>query len=280
MDCAGNLTQGARVNGELRTVNGFPKLATVHRSEFTVHRYAPRDLNYMMTRRRFYAPPENFDRQSVALDAEEARHLRDALRLRAGDEAFVFDGAGREFRCVVAEKATLNLLEEVAPAQPESPLALTLGAALLKGEKFDLVVQKATELGVARVMPLVTQRADVRDGARRVERWRRVALAAAKQAGRAVVPEIAECANFADVLAQRWPARVMFAERGGAALPLTQATAACALVGPEGGWADEEIAAARDEGWQIVTLGGRILRAETAALVAVTLLQHHLGDLR
>src|SRR5215213_11405534 len=105
-----------------------------------------------MSRRRFFAPPEAFspDGTSVALGRDEARHLRDVLRLGRGEEVFVFDGEGREFRCRVDESgrggAVLGVVEEVEPACPESPLRLTLGVALLKGEKLDLVVQKATEL--------------------------------------------------------------------------------------------------------------------------------------
>lgn len=247
-----------------------------------------------MTRRRFYAPPQQFEMQArhVALAAEEARHLRDALRLRAGDEAFVFDGAGREFQCVVREsgkhETRLEILAEVAPAQPESPLRLTLALALLKGEKFDWAVQKATELGVKRIVPVITTRADVRlrdarDGAQRVARWRRIALAAAKQSGRAVVPEITECSAFSEFAAAPDTApRFMFAERGGAGFPAQKSgiSAAVALVGAEGGWVAEEIVRAEKSGWRIVTLGGRILRAETAALTVTVLMQHSFGDLR
>src|ERR1043165_4110667 len=149
-----------------------------------------------MPRRRFYAPRIAFsaERKTVTLSEDEARHARDVLRLGRGDEVFVFDGEGREYRCTIAEVAkhlaTLDLVEEVPPASPESPVDLTLAVALLKGEKFDLVVQKATELGVTRLTPLITTRADVRirdpgDARRKVERWSRIAFEAAKQCGRA-----------------------------------------------------------------------------------------------
>src|SRR5687767_3587765 len=107
-----------------------------------------------MTRRRFFAPPSAFDfnSSSVWLAADEARHLRDVLRLQPGDEVYVFDGAGKEFHCRVdlsdRNAAQLAVIAETDPAKAESPLQITLGVALLKGEKFDLVVQKATELGV------------------------------------------------------------------------------------------------------------------------------------
>ena len=258
-----------------------------------------------MTRRRFYAPPDAFkpDGGSVTLSEEESRHLRDVLRLRAGEEAFVFDGEGREFACVVAEAggrrgpARLEIRASVSPPSRESPLSLTLGVALLKGEKFDLVVQKATELGAARVVPVVTRRADVRvrderEAVRRVERWRRLALEACKQSGRARVPAVgapvalAELTAAAAVNSRGASARLMFAERGGAGLDEVAAgwaerpASAVALVGPEGGWDDGEIDEAARAGWTVVTLGGRVLRAETAAVVVAALLQHLLGDLK
>ena len=154
-----------------------------------------------MTRRRFHAPPSafNVEEQTVTLAADEARHLRDVLRLKSGDEVYVFDGAGREFRCTVAntrrDSAELRIESEVEPAKPESQLQLNLCVALLKGEKFDLVVQKATELGVTKIVPLITRYADIHlrdetDAAKRVARWQRIALEAAKQSGRAFVPEV------------------------------------------------------------------------------------------
>jgi len=260
-----------------------------------------------MTRRRFYAPPGAFNSNldSVTLASDEARHLRDVLRLKAGDEVYVFNGEGKEFHCRVEDSrrdnAHLKIIGEVHPACPESRLQLTLAVALLKGEKFDLVVQKATELGVTRVVPVVTKLADIRlrdasDAAKRVARWQRIALEAAKQSGRAVVPEITGPVSFESLL-QDAVAKLqdgtdngqlnclMFSERDGESIVAAKEKLSAnlslltALVGSEGGWTNEELAAARQAGWTIVTLGGRTLRAETAAIAVVVLLQHIAGDL-
>ncbi|HSP64356.1 MAG TPA: 16S rRNA (uracil(1498)-N(3))-methyltransferase, partial [Pyrinomonadaceae bacterium] len=222
---------------------------------------------------------------------------RDVLRLQPGDEVYIFDGAGKEFRGAVREftrdGAVVDMLEEVEPARSESPLNLTLGIALLKGEKFDLVVQKATELGASRIVPVATSRADVRirsgdEAQRKLMRWQRIAFAAAKQCGRARLMEIEEPMTFKSLIDRAAPdgeLRLMFAERNGTSLakvarnPQAGSVKLFALIGPEGGWADEEIELARAGGWQIVTLGGRMLRAETAAIAIVALLQHRFGDL-
>lgn len=258
-----------------------------------------------MTRRRFYAPPSAFSPslESVTLTADEARHLRDVLRLQPGDEAYVFDGLGKEFHCRVARSernsADLKVVAQAEPARPESPLRLTLAVALLKGDKFDLVVQKATELGVVCVIPVVTKHADIRlrdasDAAKRVVRWQRIALEASKQSGRAVVPEIMSPTAF-ELLVENSRREAagsedaapgfMFSERDGVSLtegsrsiPAKPASLV-AVIGSEGGWADEEIELARAAGWSVVTLGGRTLRAETAAIAVAALLQHRFGDL-
>lgn len=252
-----------------------------------------------MGRRRFYAPSGAFKyhSQTVTLETDEARHLREVLRLKPGDEVYVFDGAGNEFRCAIEsnrrDTAVLNILEEVSPARPESTLQLTLAVALLKSDKFDLVVQKATELGVVRLVPVMTRLADIKlkdesDGQKRLLRWRRIALEAAKQSGRALVPEIAAPVLFSDMMgAKDSPAyAILFSERGGLSLDSLSAElsgdnyAITALIGSEGGWTDDELEEAKTAGWIVITLGGRILRAETAAIAVTTLLQHLFGDLK
>jgi 16S rRNA (uracil1498-N3)-methyltransferase len=253
-----------------------------------------------MTRRRFYAPLSAFDSSltRITLASDEARHLREVLRLKVGDEVYVFNGAGKEFQCRVEETrrdaAHLMVVREVEAARPESPLHLTLAVALLKGEKFDLVVQKATELGVTVIVPVVTKLADIRlrdesDVEKRLTRWQRIALEAAKQCGRAVVPDIAAPVAFATLVQQAAAEPqltcLMFSERDGESLAETielltaKKTQLTALVGSEGGWTDEELTSARAAGWRIITLGGRTLRAETAAIAVAVLLQHFAGDL-
>jgi 16S rRNA (uracil1498-N3)-methyltransferase len=254
-----------------------------------------------MTVRRFYASRLAFapDEKSLVLDAAETSHLRDVLRLHDGDEVLVFDGAGREFHCAIEsinrDSSELKVLSEIEPSRPESPLHLSLAIALLKHEKFDLVVQKATELGVSEIIPLTSERAEVRSRSddqvgKRVVRWQRIALESAKQSGRARVPEIAQPVEFATLVkefSEADPAKVfkvMFAERAGQSFEtmcdgVVNPSKVIAVIGPEGGWADSEINMAQVCGWSIVTLGGRILRAETAAIAIVALLQHRFGDL-
>ncbi len=243
-----------------------------------------------MTRRRFFAPPSafNFGKRTVTLASDEARHLREVLRLKAGDEVQVFDGEGKEFRAAVSqarrEFAELEIRDEIDAMRPESPLELTLAVALLKGEKFDLVVQKGTELGVNQFVPLITRYADIRlrdeaDGAKRVARWQRIALEAAKQSGRAVVPQVTMPVPFESVI--RDNSCLLFSERDGQSLDTdSKLQSVTAIIGSEGGWSDEELDQARTSGVPIVTLGGRILRAETAAIATAALLQHRYGDLK
>ncbi|HYX28404.1 MAG TPA: 16S rRNA (uracil(1498)-N(3))-methyltransferase [Pyrinomonadaceae bacterium] len=253
-----------------------------------------------MTRRRFYAAPEAFssDATSAILNDDETKHLRQVLRLKIGAEVYVFDGEGREFRAQIQQIARnstqLIIIEEAEPASPESCLHLTLAVALLKGEKFDLVLQKLTELGVTHVVPLITSRAGVRirsdaDALRKLDRSRRIALEATKQCGRARLMTIEKPTSFAEMIARADKTgglRLMFAERAGESLAAAseQVTSVpdhvSALTGPEGGWTDDEIDQARAARWRIVTLGSRIMRAETAAIACSALLQHRFGDLK
>lgn len=236
--------------------------------------------------RRFYAAAESFDGQKILLSVEETKHLRDVLRLKENDPVRVFDGDGREFACEIEriekKQTVLTILEEAAPTAPESGLNLTLAVALLKGEKFDWVVQKAVELGVTKFVPLNTKRAEARltETGKRLTRWRKIALEAAKQSGRARLMPIEPPIDFEKFISGEKDTRILFAERDGGSFSAIEATEKItAIVGAEGGWETSEIEAARENGFQIITFGGRILRAETAVVAVAAVLQHRFGDL-
>jgi len=237
--------------------------------------------------RRFYAPKENFANNSITLNLEETRHLRDVLRLRAGEKIQAFDGEGQEFLCEIESiskrETSLRIVEKIAPAAPESDLDLTLAVALLKGEKFDLVVQKAVELGVSKLVPLNTKRADVKlkEADKKLERWQKIALEACKQSGRARLMQIGAAIDFDKFIETAEGVKILFAERGGEGFSAINAgKKITALVGSEGGWENSEIELAAAHGFQIITLAGRILRAETAAIAISAILQNNFGDLR
>lgn len=237
--------------------------------------------------RRFYIPRVDLSDPNVVLDAGESRHLRDVLRLKIGDEVSVFDGVGREFRSSIAEigkkLAVLRVLGEITPASPESTFEIRLAATVLNGEKYDLIIQKAVELGVAALIPIQTIRCDANlgDAAKRMGRWRRIALEATKQSGRATLMRIEEPMAFARLISTPIDGeRVCFSERDGedfSTVPTGKKLTA--FFGPKGGWDDSELEAARSNGVCIVTLGGRTLRAETAAIAITAILQHRFGDL-
>lgn len=256
-----------------------------------------------MSRRRFYAPPENITASLVTLSTQETHHLIHVLRMTPGNDAFVFDGCGRELRCtfrrVEGNQAQLEIVDSLFDVV-ESPIDLTLAQALAKGEKFDFIIQKATELGVNSIVPLITRYADVRlddqQKLNRVERWRRISLEAAKQCGRRRLVEITEPRRLSHYIAERESTHpipseasriqraLLFTERGG--VPVTEALADAsrqseifAFIGPEGGWSDDELQSLTECGCQAVTLGPRVLRTETAALVALALIQHVMGDI-
>lgn len=237
--------------------------------------------------RRFYAPIEQFQIETVSLSHEETRHLRDVLRLKETEKVQVFDGAGREVLCEIEKvgkkETVLRILSEIAPSAPESSLNLTLAIGLLKGEKFDLVVQKSVELGVSKLVPLSTKRADMKlkDVEKRLERWCKIALEAAKQSGRAKLMQIENPSEFEAFVEKTKGTAILFSERGGGNFSEINADAAeiTAVTGAEGGWEESEIELARRNNLQIITLGGRILRAETAAISIGAILQHRFGDL-
>ena len=239
-----------------------------------------------MTDRRVHLPPERIEVGRGRLTPEARHYLADVLRLGAGAEVEVFDGAGGRYPGRLEEgleTVALGPREDARSGGPEIALLF----ALAKGDKVDLVVQKATELGAARIVPFAAARSVVRlEGARgeeRARRWRRIAEEAARQCGRADVPAVAAPLGLGAALAALPPGTVPFVFHPGGS-PLSHAEAGgarglAAVVGPEGGLADEELEACRGARAVRVSLGPRVLRAETAAIVAVALLQARFGDL-
>jgi 16S rRNA (uracil1498-N3)-methyltransferase len=241
-----------------------------------------------VSQRRVHLPPERIGAERAEL-TEAARHyLRDVLRLAPGDPVELFDGRGAAWDATVGpgfEALALGARREAAAGGP----ALHLLFALAKGEKNDLVVQKATELGAARLAPWAAERSVVRldaaKGAERAERWRRIAAEAARQCGRADLPAVDAPAPLEAALAAVPPGFrvVVLHGEGGAPLPslgLEGAPGVAAVVGPEGGLTPGELDACRAAGALHATLGPRTLRAETAAIAVVAVLQAAVGDWR
>jgi 16S rRNA (uracil1498-N3)-methyltransferase len=238
---------------------------------------------------RFFAPSLDPGDETVILPRDEAEHLTRVLRLGVGDTVAVFDGRGREFlaRVVTADRrdVRVQLLSRVE-TPPEPAVPVTLAQAVLKGEKMDDVVRDAVMLGVAAVQPIVTRRTEATVAAlvrgARVDRWRRVALASAKQSRRAVLPEVRMPLTFENFLDEPAAAlRLMLVEPGATsgAAPLSalrqeRAPAdATLMIGPEGGWDEREWTAARERGIRLMSLGPRTLRADAVPVAAISVLE-------
>ncbi|HEV8474635.1 MAG TPA: 16S rRNA (uracil(1498)-N(3))-methyltransferase [Methylomirabilota bacterium] len=242
--------------------------------------------------RRFAIAPERVVDGRVTFDALETRHLARVLRLKPGDTVVASDGAGHDFtvRLDAVRPRAAGTVLGVRAAAAESPLAITLVQGVPKGDKLDTIVRAATELGVARIVPALTARSVVRLAGRaaeaRRERWQRVAREAAKQCGRAVVPDVAAPRELAACLDAARDADVALCLWEGDAPALALALADVApprriaiLVGPEGGLERAEVDAARARGWRVAGLGSRVLRTETAGPALLAILQSRWGDL-
>jgi 16S rRNA (uracil1498-N3)-methyltransferase len=237
---------------------------------------------------RFHVP-EAAPGARVSLPEWTAHHAREVLRLRSGAAVRIFDGAGREYEAmlesVTRKGVDARLGSEVEP-RPESPLHLVLALSPLKGDRMELVIRMATELGAAEIWPVVTVRTDAaaRPALRgtRHERWDRVASGAAEQCGRAVVPEVVPTMTLDDCVRRPFDGgRVVLLESGDppplSSLP-APLTRALLLAGPAGGFDRGEVDRLVAAGFHPAGLGPRILRAETAAVVAVAIAQGLWGD--
>jgi 16S rRNA (uracil1498-N3)-methyltransferase len=240
----------------------------------------------------------------VLLGGSAANHIARVLRLRSGDALTVFNGNGGEFAARVEgiQKDTVAVsVAQHRTGDRESPLPLTLAQGISRGERMDWVIQKATELGASRIVPVSTQRSVVRldekQAGRKLQHWRAIAVAACEQCGRNRIPDLAAPADFYELLAssgprpptsadraasgQLGPMRILLSPSGDARLDDLEGVGAgiMVLIGPEGGLEDLEHEAALAAGFKAVRVGPRVLRTETAAIAALTIIQHRFGDL-
>ncbi len=243
---------------------------------------------------RIFVEPDKLTADRALLNGPGCHHLKNVLRFKPGDELLVFDGCGREAVGVLemyqGANAVVRILHDTE-ASTESALDLTIAPCLAKGKKIDLVVEKAIELGADRVCVVMSERSirsiSAESAISRVERWRRIAVAAAEQSGRTAMPVIERIRPLEEFLASK-PDDALGLVFTRAAVPDPPETLrqrypntykVIAVLGPEGGLTSEELEMARGYGFIPVGLGPRTLRTETAAIVAAAVCQHLWGDL-
>ncbi|WP_323846458.1 16S rRNA (uracil(1498)-N(3))-methyltransferase [Microbulbifer magnicolonia] len=244
---------------------------------------------------RIFSPEPLAGQNEIELDEGSSRHLVKVLRLAPGRPLVLFDGSGGEYSAELLEagKRARVRLGEFSADNRQSPLALTLAIGISRGDRFDWVVQKATELGVAAIQPLFTERCEVKLSGDRLEKklghWRQIAASACEQCERNLLPDIAEPLKLAQFLdahetVREYGAKLVLHHRTQLDLRQLQAErgkpdSALLLVGPEGGLSEVEIDAAIGRGFMPLRLGPRVLRTETAPVAALSVLQFQWGDL-
>jgi len=241
-----------------------------------------------MTRRRFYVPRDSIQNATAYLPPDQSHHLRDVLRIESGETVEVLDGEGAGYVGEVAFEDSVVVVRRLQPLpclQTRAPIILA--AALIKPSKFEWVLQKSTELGVHEIIPVKTRRSDVRIPLNKVdsrcERWKRIVTEASKQCGRFSAPRIHPPLDFSDMLHREEFSdfeKIMFYENAREfwrpdAGTLSRRIVLC--VGPAGGWDNDEIEEAGKAGFDVFSLGRLVLRAETAAIAAVSIVQYHIN---
>jgi len=242
---------------------------------------------------RFYVPAPRIEKGMLRIEGNEVKHIRRVFRLKAGDGIIVFDSLGKEYEGTIVEEATSSVvikIQNIFLSKRDSPLEITLVQSLLKGEKMDYLIQKATELGVKEIIPFFSSRSvpllEKSGRLKRHHRWGRIAIEASKQCGRGVVPKIEPLQDYSEMLRMASPdsLRLILWEREGGKLKEVlerskEKTRIFFIVGPEGGFSLDEVEEAKRAGFIPVILGKRILKAETASLCLLSILQYEQGDI-
>lgn len=232
-----------------------------------------------------FSPEKIAEGRTITLSGRQAHHVSDVLRLKPGDRIYILDGRGK--RCLSEILDTRRAAVVVRTGSPEellteSPLKLVLAQAVLKGDKMDMVIRMATELGCSSLLPVISERCQVRRSYRS-ERWRKIAESASAQSGRAIVPEVSEPVEFKDLMRNHTGTGIVFWEKAAdelrKVLGSIKTETITLLTGPEGGFTEDEVRQAEKAGFIRASLGPRILRAETAAMTSAALVQYELGDL-
>jgi len=243
---------------------------------------------------KFFVDEGSINGQIICITGDDVKHLSGVLRLRKGDRIQVCDGKSNEYICSITEiekKQVLCHIEESFKSTSEPPIKITLYQGIPKAQKMDLIVQKCTEIGVCRIVPVNTSRSVVKlegkDLGSKLERWRRIAEEASKQSNRGCIPKIEEVMDFEEALheAVNLDMAVMPYEQEKAvglkkALAGRNNAVTCGIfIGPEGGFEEEEVREAMSKGIIPVTLGPRILRTETAGFVSAACILYEIGDI-
>lgn len=237
---------------------------------------------------RVYVPHSVGPSESITVKGETARYLNSVLRLKRGDTLSIYDNEGEHFDARVASASRGSMELDIAarlPKPQEPPGGVVLAMGMLKGQKNDLVVQKAVELGVNAIVPLVTRRTVLKE-TRKLERWQKIAHEAARQCGRPGIPTINSPQQLVVFLdAKKISGVVFYEEKGPQPLMPEDVTPGpdglfYLAVGPEGGFEPEEIGMLKEAGFRVRTLGNNILRAETASIATVAIVQYLMGRLR
>jgi 16S rRNA (uracil1498-N3)-methyltransferase len=237
---------------------------------------------------RLFLPPEQLTSKQIIITGDQARYLSLVLRVKPGDILTVFDGLGYQHTCKILQSHKKKVIAERTKKEPysvESPISIILAQGIPKGDKMDLIIQKSTELGVRKIIPLITERSQIRY-TQKIDRWRKIALSASQQCGRNKIPEIDEPTEFKEFLKQtRGELGIIFSEeekdRNLKKIMSTfrNTQQIILFIGPEGGFSREEVAIATEKGFITASLGPRILRTETAPITAISIIQYELGDI-